>query len=429
MFGALKHRNFRLFFFGQSISLIGTWMQQVAMVWLVYRLSNSEFLLGLIGFCSQVPILFLAPVAGVFTDRWNRHRTIIATQSLAMLQAVILVVLTWTGLINVPYLIVLSIFIGLINAFDMPARQAFLIQMVQGRENLANAIGLNSSMFNGARLVGPAIAGVLVATAGESCCFLLNALSYVAVLGALLAMRITPQASTGTPQHVLRELRDGIRYAFGFPPIRVLLLLLALVSLAAMPLTVLMPVFATKVLGGGPRLLGALTAAIGIGALVGALLMAYRRTVLGLGRQIAWASGVFGLGLVAFSFSRSLWISFPILALLGFAMMLAIAASNTVLQTIVDDDKRGRVMSFYTVALLGTAPLGSLLAGSLASYFGAITTVQAAGVVCVLGAVGFARQLPAIRELIRPIYRRIGILPDVTTAISPAVEYTVSEVK
>ena len=429
MFGALKHRNFRLFFFGQSISLIGTWMQQVAMVWLVYRLSNSEFLLGLIGFCSQVPILFLAPVAGVFTDRWNRHRTIIATQSLAMLQAVILVVLTWTGLINVPYLIVLSIFMGLINAFDMPARQAFLIQMVQGRENLANAIGLNSSMFNGARLVGPAIAGVLVATAGESCCFLLNALSYVAVLGALLAMRITPQASTGTPQHVLRELRDGIRYAFGFPPIRVLLLLLALVSLAAMPLTVLMPVFATKVLGGGPRLLGALTAAIGIGALVGALLMAYRRTVLGLGRQIAWASGVFGLGLVAFSFSRSLWISFPILAVLGFAMMLAIAASNTVLQTIVDDDKRGRVMSFYTVALLGTAPLGSLLAGSLASYFGAITTVQVAGVVCVLGAVGFARQLPAIRELIRPIYRRIGILPDVTTAISPAVEYTVSEVK
>lgn len=429
MFGALRHRNFRLFFFGQSISLIGTWMQQVAMVWLVYRLSNSEFLLGLIGFCSQVPILFLAPVAGVFTDRWNRHRTIIATQSLAMLQAVILVALTWTGLINVPYLIVLSIFMGLINAFDMPARQAFLIQMVQGREDLANAIGLNSSMFNGARLVGPAIAGVLVATVGESCCFLLNAFSYVAVLGALLAMRITPQASTGTPQHVLRELRDGIRYAFGFPPIRVLLLLLALVSLAAMPLTVLMPVFATKVLGGGPRLLGALTAAIGIGALIGALLMAYRRTVLGLGRQIAWASGVFGLALVAFSFSRSLWISFPILALLGFAMMLAIAASNTVLQTIVDDDKRGRVMSFYTVALLGTAPLGSLLAGTLASYFGAITTVQVAGVVCVLGAVGFARQLPAIRELIRPIYRRIGILPDVTTAIPPAVEYTVSEVK
>ena len=245
MLGALKHRNFRLFFFGQGISLIGTWMQQVAMIWLVYRLSNSAFLLGLVGFCSQIPSFFLAPVAGVFTDRWNLHRTILATQSLAMCQALILAVLTLTGTVAVWHVLALSVCMGLITAFDMPARQAFLIQMVEGREDLTNAIGLNSSMFNGARLVGPAIAGFLIAAVGEGVCFLLNALSYVAVLAALLAMRLPPQAPAKPPQHVLHELREGFRYAFGFPPIREILMLLALVNLAAMPLTVLLPFFAT----------------------------------------------------------------------------------------------------------------------------------------------------------------------------------------
>jgi MFS family permease len=423
----LKHRNFRLFFCGQGISLIGTWMQQVAMIWLVYRLSHSAFLLGLVAFCSQVPSFFLAPVAGVFTDRWNLHRTILMTQSLAMCQAMILAVLSWSGVVAVWHVLALSVCLGLVTAFDIPARQAFLIQMVEGREDLTSAIGLNSSMFNGARLVGPAIAGFLIAAVGERVCFLLNALSYVAVLAALLAMRLPPQAPAKPSRHVLHELIEGFRYAFGFLPIREILMLLALVNMAAMPLTVLLPVFATTVLGGGPDTLGLLTAAMGFGALLGALRLASRKNVLGLGRQIAWASAFFGLSLIAFSFSRVLWLSMLLLASSGFAVMMETAASNTILQTIVDDDKRGRVMSFYAMAFLGAAPLGSLLAGSLASHLGAAWVVQLAGVMCILGSMVFTWRLPALRRIVRPIYRRIGILPDVTAGIPCEAEVAVSD--
>ena len=288
MLGALKYRNFRLFFFGQSISLIGTWMQQLAMIWLVYRLTGSEFLLGLVGFCSQIPSFFLAPLAGVFTDRWNLRRTIIVTQSLAMGQAVVLAVLTLTGTVAVWHVLALSVCMGLVTAFDMPARQAFLIQMVEGRENLTNAIGLNSSIFNGARLVGPALAGFLIAATGEGMCFLLNGLSYLAVLAALLAMRLPARVQTQTPKHVLHELREGIRYAFGFPPIREILLLLACVNLAAMPLTVLLPFFATEVLGGGAGTLGLLTAAMGCGALLGALVWPSARACWAWGGKLRW---------------------------------------------------------------------------------------------------------------------------------------------
>ena len=427
MVGVLKYRNFRLFVFGQGISLIGTWMQQVAMIWLVYRLTNSPFLLGLVGFCSQIPSFFLAPLAGVFTDRWNLHRTIIATQSLAMLQAVILVVLTLTGVVTVGHILLLCVFMGLVNAFDMPARQAFLIQMVEGREGLTGAIGLNSSMFNAARLVGPAIAGFLIAAVGEATCFLLNAMSYVAVLAALVAMRLPPRAPAKPPQHVLHELREGVRYAFGFLPIREILLLLTVVNLAAMSLTVLLPVFTTTVLHGGPDTLGLLTAAMGFGALIGALRLAFRKSVLGLGRQIAWAGILFGLSLIAFSFSHALWLSMLLLVTCGFAMMMETAASNTVLQTIVDDDKRGRVMSFYAMAFLGVAPLGSLLAGTLASHLGTPHVVQLAGVMCVVASAVFAYRLSAIRKFIRPIYRRIGILPDVTSGIPSEAECAASE--
>jgi MFS family permease len=423
----LNHRNFRLFFFGQSISLIGTWMQQVAMVWLVYRLTNSAFLLGLVGFCSQIPSFFLAPVAGVFTDRWNLHRTILLTQSLAMCQALVLAVLTLTGTVAVWHVLALSVCTGLITAFDIPARQAFLIQMVEGRENLTSAIGLNSSMFNGARLVGPAIAGFLIAVAGEGVCFLLNGLSYVAVVAALLAMRLPPQVPAKPPQHVLHELIDGFRYAFGSLPIREILMLLALVNMAAMPLTVLLPVFATNVLQGGPDTLGLLTAAMGFGALLGALSLASRKSVLGLGRQIVWASAVFGLSLMAFSFSAVLWLSMLLLVASGFAVMMETAASNTILQTIVDDDKRGRVLSFYAMAFLGTAPLGSLLAGGLASRVGVAHVVQLAGTACIIGSMVFAWRLPALRKIIRPIYRRIGILPDVTSGVPCEAKVTVSE--
>jgi MFS family permease len=419
---ALKYRNFRLFFFGQSVSLVGTWMQQVAMIWLVYRLSGSAFLLGLVGFCSQVPILLFSSLAGVYTDRWNRHRTIIITQGLAMLQAVVLVVLTLTGVVTAWQVILLSIFLGMVNAFDMPARQAFLIQMIEVRDHLPSAIGLNSSMFNAARLVGPAIAGFLIAAAGEWLCFLLNAISYVAVLAALLAMRVAPRASIGPPKHILLELKDGFLYAFGFRPICVLLLLLAIVSFAAMPLLVLMPIFATNVLHGGPKTLGLLTAAMGVGALAGALLVASRKTVLGLGRQIAWSSIAFGVGVIAFSFSSVLWISLVLLAAVGFSMMMETAATNTILQTIVEEDKRGRVMSFYATAFVGMAPLGSLLAGSLASRIGAVHTVQVAGAMCVVGSLFFTRQLPVLRRMIRPIYQSMGILPELTSGMPSAAD-------
>jgi MFS family permease len=424
---ALKHRNFRLFFFGQSISLIGTWMQQVAMIWLVFRLSHSAFLLGTVGFCSQIPAFFLAPMAGVFTDRWNLHRTIIITQSLAMLQALTLAVLSLTGVVAVWHVLLLSVCMGLINAFDMPARQAFLIQMVEGRADLTSGIGLNSSMFNAARLVGPAIAGFLIAAVGEGLCFLLNALSFVAVLAALLWMRLGPPKEVKPPQQVWDELREGFRYAFGFPPIREILLLLAVVNLAAMPLTVLLPVFATAVLHGGPDTLGLLTAAMGLGALVGAMMLALRKGVLGLGRQIVWASGLCGLGLIAFSFSGVLWLSLLLLMMTGFAVMMEMAASNTILQTIVDDDKRGRVMSFYMMSFLGVAPVGSLLAGSLASHIGAPRVVQLAGTMCVAGAVVFGSRLSGLRKLIRPIYQRIGILPDMTAGVPTVAELTVPE--
>ena len=427
LLGALKYRNFRLFFFGQSVSLIGTWMQQVAMIWLVYRLSNSAFLLGLVAFCSQVPSFFLTPVAGVYTDRWNLRRTILLTQSLAMVQAMILALLTLTGTVAIWHVIALSVCLGLVTAFDIPARQAFLIQMVEGREGLSNAIGLNSSMFNGARLIGPAIAGFLIAVVGEGVCFLLNGLSYVAVLAALLAMRLPARVSAKPPENVLDELVEGFRYAFGSIPIREILLLLALVNMAAMPLTVLLPVFATSVLQGGPDTLGLLTAAMGLGSLLGALRLASRKNVLGLGRQIAWASAVFGLSLIAFSFSRVLLLSLLLLVGSGFAVMMETAASNTILQTIVDDDKRGRVMSFYAMAFLGAAPFGSLLAGSLASRLGVARVVQLAGALCIVGSMVFAWRLPALRKVIRPIYRRIGILPDVTSGIACEAEVTASK--
>jgi MFS family permease len=401
------------------------------MIWLVYRLvyglSDAELILGLVGFCSQAPSFFLAPLAGVYTDRWNLHRTILATQSLAMLQAAVLVGLALSGVVAVWHVMLLGVFLGLVNAFDVPARQAFLVRMVEGRESLASAIGLNSSMFNGARLVGPAVAGVLIAAAGEWLCFLVNAVSYVAVLAALMAMRLAPPEQAKPRRHVLHELREGVAYAFGFVPIRALLSLLAAVSLAAMPLAVLMPVFAKEVLEGGPGTLGMLTAAQGLGALGGALVLASRRSVLGLGRQIAWTSGMVGLGLIAFSLSTVLWLSLGLLALTGFAMMMEMAASNTILQTIVEDDKRGRVMSLYAMAFLGTAPLGSLLAGALASRIGAVYTVELAGAACVIGSLLFARRLPALRAVVRPIYERIGILPEVTPGAPSATQWPVSK--
>ncbi len=426
MLRALSHKNYKLFFSGQSISLIGTWMTRIATSWLVYRLTGSALLLGIVGFAGQIPSFVFAPFAGVLVDRWNRHRLLVATQVLALVQSLALAVLALTGLINIWHVIVLSLFQGLINAFDMPARQAFLVEMVEKREDLANAIALNSSMVNAARLLGPSIGGVIIAVVGEGWCFMLDAVSYLAVIASLLAMKITPRITGRTNgANIFQQLREGWTYAFRFAPIRNVLLLLALVSLVGMPYTVLMPVFANDVLHGGPYTLGLLMAASGVGALVGAMFMAARKTVLGLGKYIPLTAGVFGAGLIAFSFSRMLWLSLLLMVVTGLGFMVQMAASNTVLQTIVDEDKRGRVMSFYTMAFMGTAPFGSLLAGSLAERIGAPRTLLLGGVGCVLGALWFARSLPALRRDVRPIYVKIGILPEMAAGIQQTSELSV----
>ncbi len=410
---ALSHRNYRLYLAGQSISLVGIWMQQLAMSWLVYRQSGSAFLLGVIAFSGQIPSLFISPAAGVLADRWNRHRALLITQSLAMCQAVLLVVIVQEGSRQIGPLISISLFLGIINAFDMPLRQSFVVEMVTDREHLGNAIALNSSIVNGARLVGPALAGMVIATWGEATCFLLNAVSYLAVLGALLAMRDLPPHRPAPHRRFREELWAGLAHAFGFPPLRALLLQLAILSLMSMPLNTLMPVFAKVILHGNARTQGFLTGALGAGALLAALSLATRRSVLGLGRLLVLTGVFFGAGQVVFSFSHSLGLDLAVLAVTGFCMMFEMAASNTLIQTIVDEDKRGRVMSLYSMAFLGVGPVGSLLGGLLADRIGAPVTVRIAGAACTLTALVFAAQLPRLREHVRPIYRKAGILPGI----------------
>ena len=410
IFRALHHRNYRLFFGGQGISLIGTWMQQIAMSWLVYRMTNSAFLLGVVGFLGQIPAFFLSPFAGVLIDRWNRHRILVSTQLLAMIQAFILALLTLTGTIAIWHIIILALFLGFVNAFDMPTRQAFVVEMVETGEDLGNAIALNSFLVNGARLLGPSIGGILISLLGEGMCFLLNGISFIAVIAALFAMKMTKREIRSKSSNILQGVKEGFAYAFGFPPIRFLLLLLGLVSLTGMPYTVLMPVFAKNILHGGPHTLGFLLGASGVGALVGAVYLASRKSVLGLGRLITIALNIFGIGLITFSVSRTLSLSLLLLGFTGFGMMVQMASTNTVLQTIVEEDKRGRVMSLYTMAFMGMVPFGSLLAGSLASKIGAPGTIMISGVACILGSILFARKLPLLRELVRPIYIEKEIL-------------------
>ncbi|HEX3556641.1 MAG TPA: MFS transporter [Thermoanaerobaculia bacterium] len=413
MVRALRHRNYRLFFSGQSVSLVGTWMTRIATSWLVYRLTRSALLLGLVGFAGQIPSFLLAPFAGVLVDRWNRHRLLIATQILAMLQSAALAVLALTGVINIWHVLGLSLFQGVINAFDMPARQAFVVEMVEDRADLSNAIALNSSMVNAARLLGPSIGGVLIAAVGEGWCFFWDAVSYLAVIASLILMRLAPRPRrTAAKSKVLPELRAGLSYVAGSPPIRSILLLLALVSLVGMPYTVLMPVFASTILHGGPHTLGFLMAATGVGALLGAVFLARRRSVLGLGKVIPFMAALFGAGLLGFSLSRHLWLSLALLLVTGLGFMVHMAASNTLLQTLVEDDKRGRVMSLYTMAIMGMTPFGSLLAGVLANRIGAPHTLLLGGLGCIAAALWFAHLLPKLRERVRPIYVEMGILPE-----------------
>jgi MFS family permease len=422
---ALAHRNYRLYFVGQGVSLVGTWMQQLALSWVVYQLTDSAVWLGVVGFAGQIPGFFLAPVAGVVADHYNRHRLLLLTQTLMMLQAFALAALALAGVITVWQIIVLSVLLGVVNALDMTVRQAFLTELIERREDLANAIALNSSMVNGSRLVGPALAGFLLAQTSAGVCFLINGVSYLAVLAALLAMTVRPASRPARRPPLLRGLREGFRYAFGFTPIRALLALLALVSLASMAYTVLLPVFADRLVGGGAATLGLLTAATGVGALTAAVFLASRQTVLGLGKWIAAAPAVFSAALFVFSASRNLWLSMLMLFLAGAALMMQMAATNTILQTIVEEDKRGRVMSFYTMAFLGMAPLGSLMGGLLAERIGAPGTVRVAAAACLVGSALFAVALPSLREEVRPIYRRMGILPELATGVQSATELNV----
>ncbi|HVP63829.1 MAG TPA: MFS transporter [candidate division Zixibacteria bacterium] len=417
---ALRSRNYRLFFGGQSISLIGTWMTRIATSWLVYRLTGSAMLLGVTGFAGQLPMFLLGPFAGVWVDRWDRQRTLIWTQVFSMVQSLLLAALALSGRIRISHIIALSVVQGIVNAFDTPARQAFVSEMIDDRADLPNAIALNSSMVNAARLIGPSIAGVLIAKVGEGYCFLSDGISYIAVIISLLVMQVSRRAAATGVRSVRRELIEGWQYVSGFAPIRSILLLLAVISLVGMSYTVLMPIYASNVLHGGAHTLGFLMAASGCGALAGALVLAARNTVRGMLKILPIAAIGFGVGLTVLSQTRTEWIALGLMFIVGYSMMQHMAVSNTILQTISDEDKRGRVMSYYTMAFLGMAPFGSLFAGAIAARIGVPRTFTFSGLFCVcFGAVFFTR-MPGIRRLMRPIYQKLGIVPEIASGIGTA---------
>lgn len=402
---ALRSRNFRLFAVGQTVSLVGTYMQQVAMSWLVYRLTGSAMLLGIVGFTSLIPNFFITPLAGVLADRWNRRRLLIVTQILALIQAAALAAAVMTGIIQVWQIILFSLLLGVVNAFEIPLRQAFVVEMVSDREDLGNAIALNSSMLNSARLIGPAIAGLLVAATGEGICFIINSISYLAVIMALLAMRVEPVSQGGRARRrILHELREGFAYTYGFESIRSILLLLALVSLMGMPYTVLVPIFAKEILGGGAQTFGFLMTASGCGALAGSLYLASRKTILGLGRVAVMSTVLFTMGIVSFALSSSMLISLTSIAVAGFGIMTLLASGNTILQTILAEEMRGRVMSFFTMSIIGIAPFGFLGAGAMADTIGTRETLLLGASFCLLGALLYAKQLPHLREKPQPSF-------------------------
>ncbi len=409
---ALRHRNFKLFFFGQSISVIGTWMTRLATSWLVYRLTHSALLLGIVSFAGQIVSFALGPFAGVWVERLNRRKLLVWTQAAAAVQSLAMAALTLAHVINLWEIIALTTLQGLINAFDMPGRQAFLVQMVDDRNDLSNAIAINSSMNNGARLIGPAIAGVLIGAAGEGWCFLIDGVSYFAVIASLLLMHIRPLEVRRHASGMFEQMREGWDYVRTFRPIRTILLLLAVVSLMGFPYAVLLPIFAGQVLHGGAYTLGWLTAASGVGALASGLSLAARKSVLGLTRMGQIAVAMLGVSLILFGLSHTLWLSLLLMGFAGFGLMQGAAISNTVIQSLVPEDKRARVMSYYTMAFFGAAPFGSLLAGTLAHRIGAPHTVMVTGAFCVAGALWFTFELPKIRAVMRPIYQEMGLLPE-----------------
>lgn len=424
LFRALKYKNYRLFFIGQSISLVGTWMQHVALAWLVYRLTGSAFWLGLLGFAGHIPNFLFAPVAGVLADRWNKIKILHITQTLSLVQAVVLAWFVIGGFILPWQLIVFAAVLGVINAADIPTRQAFFVDLVGNKKDLGNAIALNSSMFNFARLLGPALAGILIALKGEGICFVVNAVSFLPIIFALLFMKVLKRKRVlaGTP--VWHGLKEGVHYIWKFTPIRDILLLLAFVGLIGMPFTLLFPIVAKEILNGGPELYGFLVAAAGVGALAGALTLASKKDVLGFEKLIAVCSFLFGLSLIAFSQSRELILSMVILFFAGFTLMIQMASTNTVLQTIVEDDKRGRLMSFFSLSIIGTAPFGHLLVGALANSISTQATLLICGIACIAGALFFTRRLPQLKKKMHPVYVKMGLIPEVVSGIQSATNLT-----
>lgn len=404
------------------MSLIGTWMQRIALPWLVYHMTGSAFLLGVVGFAGQIPTFLLAPIAGVYTDKFNRYKVLLVTQIISLVQALILAILALTGTIVLWHIVALSIALGCINAFDVPARHSFVIEMVEKKEDLGNAIALNSMMFNGARLIGPSVAGILLASTGEGICFLINAISYVFVISSLLMMKVEKKEARRKESNIIMDFREGFNYTFGFAPIKYLILLLALVSLLGSSYQVLIPVFAKEVLHGGSDTFGFLMGASGFGALIGALYLASRESVLRLGRLVPASTALFGAGLIALSFVGSFNLSLILMVVIGLGLMLQTAASNTILQTITDDDKRGRVLGFYTIAVMGTAPFGSLLAGFMAKAVGTPAAILIGGAACFTGALLFLKKLPELRKSLRPVYVKMGIIPEMAAGIQTASE-------
>ena len=407
---ALRSRNFRLFFIGQTLTMIGTWMQYIAISWLMYRLTGSAFMLGMTGFALQIPILLVSPFAGVWVDRFDRRKLLMLTQALALAQALVLTALTFSDLIQVWHVLVISLFLGTVNAFANPTRGTFLLEMVESRENLPNAIALNSLIMNSARFVGPSIAGAVLAFAGEGWCFLLNAFSYLALIVALLMMRVKPAATRVVSAHWFEELKQGFRYAFGFLPARYLLLLVAAVSMTTSPYQHMMPIFAGEVFGGDARTLGLLISGAGMGAFAGTAYLAGRTSLRGLSRIILIAGFSAGLGLMLFSQSRLLWLSLLLMLPIGFGLIVTATSTNTILQTIADEGTRGRVVSIYHMCFLGTPPLGNFIAGSVASRIGAPLTLLIFGALCTVAAFAFALQLETWRAAIRPVYQRLGVV-------------------
>lgn len=418
---ALKHRNYRLFFAGQGVSLIGTWMSRLAASWLVFRWSgdNAAWVLGLVSFIGLLPIFLLSPIAGAFVDRWGRYRVLFATQVLSLLQSAALAVVAFAAepAAGVWMIAVLGCLQGVINAFDMPARQSLLVAMVTDREDIPNAIALNSSLVNASRLIGPTVAGLLIAVIGEAWCFVVDAISYVAVIAALMALKIPSTGSQRLATSISQQFVEGLRYAASYAPIRALLLLLGVVSFSTMAQTVLLPVFVASELKGGPHTLGLLSAASGIGAIIGALYLASRSTVLGLGRVIVLATLCLSLSMVGFAISRSANFSAGCMLGSGLAMMIVMASCNTLIQTIVEEDKRGRVMGYYSMAFQGTAPFGSLLTGWLTQMWSIRQVVLGSSIIIALAAIVFATQLPRLRRTARPAYIRLGILPETGEAL------------